>query len=488
MPFPTKRQWLSYPRIEQFDVAHNITTWNVRFPYAAEAGDTIIIVGQWGSGSDIVSAIADDQSGSLAGGQWVKDKIQSQATDAQTGGIFRRSNVPAGTREITFTLSSAACVVQFSGMIVNNLATSNPVAASASGTPTGTAIAAGNMTSTEGDLFVVTYAACTSGAAVPLLCTFAPQPSYELWAADSVSYGCAMYGPQLTAGTFNPTLNPSKSWTRSLALAVAYRTANVGGRPKSTVELRSVQIVNFNTVNGDPGTTIGPFSVPMMNGLNTICMAFDDGSGIFNTNPKANTATVPPNVFDGTTVIDGGGDPTKHHIGFVYKVDAALSVDMTMTLTVTSSPQEHANGFVVFIFGLANAAFDTFQSGSGNLAAQSGTQNNVLASDLATQAADELIILYQQEEHQTPTSIAATNGTFNRCFEDVGIYEFSDGGHDSGWGIQQAGAPGNYNYNVTFSNYEGAFNVAEWSAQAIAFKTKGAGVPRGNLPPNARGA
>lgn len=470
MPTPTKKQWIGYPVAGQ----STNSTWHVRLPNAAEAGDTIIIVGQWGNGADIVSAIADDQSGTLAGGQWVKDKIQSNATDNQTGGIFRRSNVPAGTRVVTITLSSAVSFTQFSGIVVNNLATSSPVDGTPSGgNPTGTSIAAGNITTSTADTFVVMYGACTSGATIPTLCQFTAPANYELWAPEPCYFACAMYGTQSAAGTFNPTLTSAKSWTRSIAMAVAYKTASSGGAPKSTVEVRSVQVVNFNATTGNPGTTIGPFNVPMMSGVNTLSMAFDDGNGIFNSNPKANTATSPSNTFDGTTVVDGGGNPAKHHIGWVYKVGASLSLTGTMTLTVTATPQATNTGFVVFIFGLANvASFDKFQSGSGNLASVPPvTQNNVLSSAITTAENGEVILLIQQEEQQTPTSIAATNGTIRVLFEDIGVYEGPDCGHDTGWGIQDAATAGSYNYNVTFSNYEGGLTVAEWSAQAIAFKS-----------------
>jgi len=469
VPTPTKKQWIGYPILSQ----DSTTTWHVRLPNAAESGDTILIVGQWGSGSDIVSAIADDQGGTLAAGDWVKDKIQSNATDNQTGGIFRRSNVPAGTRVITLTLSASVSFVQFSALLVNNLATSSPVDGTpAGGNPTGKSIAAGNITTATANTFFVTIAFCTSGASIRPLCTFDAASGYELWAPDPTQFSCGMYGVQAAAGTFNPALHTDKSWTRSVAIAVAYKTASAGGSPKSTVEVRSVQVVNFNAVTGNPGLTLGPFNIPMQDGLNTICMAFDDGNGIFNSNPKGNTFTTPPNTFDGTTVVDGGGNPSKHHIGFVYKVNAAMSLTQTMTLLVTATPQTTNTGFVVFIYGLANAKFDTFQSGSGTLASVPPvTQNNVLTSALTTAEDGELILLMQQEEQQTPTTIAATNGTFRECFEDVGVYEGPDCGHDTGWGVQDAPTAGNYNYNVTWSDYEGGLTVAEWSAQAIAFKT-----------------
>jgi len=469
VPTPTKKQWIGYPILSQTAT----TSWHVRLPNAAEAGETILIVGQWGSGSDVVSAIADDQGGTLAGGDWVKDKVQANATDNQSGGLFRRSNVPAGTREITITLSSSVSFVQFSALLVNNLATSSPVDGTpAGGNPTGKSIAAGNITTATANTFFVTIAFCTSGASIRPLCTFSAASGYELWAPDPTQFSCGMYGVQAAAGTFNPALHTDNSWTRSVAIAVAYKTASAGGSPKSTVEVRSVQIVNFNAVTGSPGVTLGPFNIPMQAGVNTIAMAFDDGNGIFNSNPKANTLTTPPNTFDGTTVIDGGGNPARFHIGWVYKVGANTSPAGTMTLLVTSSPTQSTNGFVVFIYGLANAKYDTDQSGTGTLnTVPPVTQNNVLSSALTTAEDGEVILLMQQEERQTPTTIAATNGTFRALMEDVGVYEGPDCGHDTGWGIQDAATAGNYNYNVTWSDYEGGLTVAEWAAQAIAFKT-----------------
>jgi hypothetical protein len=469
VPQPTKKHWIGYPQMAQTATA----LWHVRLPNPAEAGDTIIIVGQWGNGADIVSAIADDQGGSLAGGQWVKDKIQSNATDNQSAGIFRRSNVPAGTRVVTITLSSSVVFTQFAGLLVNNLAPSSPVDGTPAGAnPTGTSIAAGNITTSTTDTFVVFYAACTSGAAIPALCLYTAPANYDLWAPDPCQFSCSMAGSQVAAGTFNPTLTSSKSWTRSIAMAVAYKTATSGGAPKSTMEVLSVQAMTFNATTGSPGTTIGPFNVPMQAGVNTIAMSYDDGNQIFNTDPKGNTSSNPSNTFDGTNLIHGGNNPARFSIGWVYKVGASVSPQGTMTLKVSSTPTQTTNGFCVFIWGISNVtSFDTSQDGFGLISSVPPvTQNNVLSTAIQTSVPDQLILLMTQEERQTPTSVVATNGTLQSLLSDLGVYQGIDGEHDTGYGHLYAASPGSFNFNLSFSDYELGGNVEEWAAQAISFK------------------
>jgi hypothetical protein len=453
--------------------------WHVRFPEPTASGDTVIVVGQWGTSSDITGTVVDDQGGSLAGGQWVKDKFQADAGHGQGGVYYRRSNCPAGLQSVLVTPSSANAFTQFSGMMCNNLATSSPVDGTpAGGNPTGTLLAAGNITTATTDTFVVCMSFCTSGASLPGMPLFTAASGYKLWASDPTQFSCGMYGIQAAAGTFNPALTSSKSFSGSVTMAVAYKTASSGGGPKSTAQVLSVQRINFNAVTGSPGTTLGPFNVPMQDSVNTVLMAFDDGNQIFDSNPKTHTASNPSNTFDGTTVIHGNGNPAKHATGFVYKVDADFGADpdtFTMTLTVTSSPTQTTNGFTVTIYGLANAEFDTFESGTGTSASTSFplTISNMLSSALVTAEDNEVIIVQQQEEQETPTNIVASSGTFNNLMEDYDVYAGPDSNHDSGYGVQYADTQGSFNYSTTFSDYESpGLPTAEWTIQAIAFKSK----------------
>src|SRR5678816_2160730 len=161
MPTPTKTQWIGYPL-----TSLPVSTTHARLPNPAEAGDTVIVTEQFGSASDVISTITDDQGGSLAGGQWVKDKIKANAGNGQSVCILRRSSVPAGTRQVTIGFSGATSFSQFGGLLLNNITGSSPVDVSASSNPVGVSLASGKMLTSAANDFYVTVAAETAGTAI----------------------------------------------------------------------------------------------------------------------------------------------------------------------------------------------------------------------------------------------------------------------------------------------------------------------------------
>jgi hypothetical protein len=482
VPAPTKKQWVGYPLMNE----SAITTTHVRLPNPAEAGDTIIITGQFGSGSDVISAIADDQGGSLAGGQWVKDKIQANAGNGQSVCILRRSNCPAGTRSITITFSGATNFTQFGGLLVNNLATSSPVDGTASGgNPTGLTLAAGSITSTQTNDFVVFVGAETAGATTSALTRFTAPANYTLWAPDGLFEFCCMYGTQASIGAFNPTLTSSRSWSASACAAVAYKTTTSGGvLNTTTAEVRQVQCMNFNSAKVTLGTTL-TFDMPCPSGINAIAFAYDDGSGIFQAAPASNTASSPSNTWSATPSTQAGSPPTGAFCGFVYKTDAAVSETGSLTLTVTNAPTSTGFPFEVYIWAMANiGAFDARASGAGTLATTPPvTQTNVLSPALATAADQALILFFNQEESQTVTDIASSTGAMRTMMPDNGAYESLRAVHDAGFGHVKELSPTTSNFDISWSEYEGNGDVVgPWCAQAISFT----GIPP-PLPPKDRG-
>src|ERR1041384_6493000 len=160
MPAPTKIILFSSAIASQTAPSQ----WHGRSPEPTEAGDCIVIQGRWGTSSDITGTVVDNLGGSLAGGQWVKDKFQADAGHGQGGVYYRRNNCPAGIQDVLVTPTSANAFTQFSGMLMNNIDTSaspldgTPIGAN----PTGTSLAAGNIT-TSVETFVVCMSWCTSG-------------------------------------------------------------------------------------------------------------------------------------------------------------------------------------------------------------------------------------------------------------------------------------------------------------------------------------
>src|ERR1043165_7041467 len=289
MPAPTKIILFSCAILSQ--TAPN--QWHGCSPEPTEAGDCVVLVGQWGTSADITGTVVDNLGGSLAGGQWKKALFTPDAGHGQGGVYYYRNNCPAGVQSVLVTPTSANAFTQFNGMLMNNIDTSAspldgpPIGAN----PTGASRAAGNIT-TSVETFVVCMSWCTSGATLPGMPLYTPASGYSRWACDPTQFSCGMYGTQ-AAGTFNPALTTSKSFGGSITQAVAFKTASSGGSPKATAQVVSVQRINFNAVTGSPGTTLGPFNIPMQPGVNGVAYAFDDGNNIFDTDPKANTASNP---------------------------------------------------------------------------------------------------------------------------------------------------------------------------------------------------
>jgi hypothetical protein len=449
-----------------------VTTTHVRLPNPTVSGDTIILTGQFGSGSDVISAIADDQSGTLAGAQWVKNKVQPNAGNGQSVFIVSRSNCPTGTRAITLTFSSATQFTQLAGLRVNNLATSSAVDGTPTGgNPTGTALAAGSITSTQADDFVVTVCAETAGSATSAITRFTAPANYTIWAPDDLFEFCCMYGVQASAGAFNPALTSSRSLSATACASVAFKTATSGGTLNtSTAEVRQMYVVNFNTPKVALGTTL-TFDLPCPSGINAIAFAYDDGSNIFTADPNGNTSSSPANTWFDTPFTQGTSGPA---CGFVYAVNASVSATGSMTLTVTNAPSNSTFPFALYIWCMANVdTFDQFQSGSASLTTTPPvTETTVLSPSITPTADNELILFFNQEESQTVTDITPSSGSFRFLPPDSGVYESLRAVHDAGFGHLFSATPASYNFDITWSEYEGNGDiVGPWVAQAVAFRS-----------------
>lgn len=468
MPNPTKIQWTSYPVCDE-----PITVTHVRLPNAAEAGDTIIITGQFGNGSDVISAIADDQGGSLAGAHWVKDKIQANAGNGQSVCILRRSNVPAGTRVVTITFSGATGFSNFQGILFNNLATASVVDGTPSGgNPTGTSLAAGNITTGTTNTVVVLVASETSGSALTNPTHFTAPANYTLWAPNGFDETCCMYGSQAAAGTFNPTLTAGHSWTASAVAACAYKTATSGGTPASTIEVRQMMCLNFNPSRTNGTATSFTVDLPCPTEINTVAFAYDDGNNIFTGSPAANTSSSPANTWSETTFTQAPSGPA---CGFVYSAKGSFSPTGTLSVSVSLAPTLTQRPFELYIWCMANGeAFDQVQTGTASLGTTPPvTETTVLDTALTPVQKNEVILFFNQEDSQTVTNITASSGTFIYLPPDNGIYESLKGVHDAGFGHLYTGSSiVAYNFDISWSEYEGNGDpVGPWCAQAVAFKS-----------------
>lgn len=426
------------------------------------------MVGQYGSGSDIISSITDDQTNT-----YTKDKTQADATNSQSAVIARASNVAANTRVITINFSGATNYTQFSCMRVNNLATSTPVDTSGGQVDTSgdASWTTGNITTTQTDTFVVACYFDDTGSLVTAPTTYTADTGYTLWATDPTGESACQFKVVASASTFNPTITSSRTSGSVIALVVAYKTsAGVGGAPSANAEVVCLQFTNFNDskVNFSGTSYTFNFSCP---GVTVINVATDDGNSIY-----SSLSSSPSNTWTSTTPVTNG--VTVRH---VYATSASATGTLTLTVTVTSAPTTTTNPFELVIWGIAKGgAFDTSRSGSGATnSVPPVTTNNVLTTALTTAEANEVVLFYLQEVQQTVTNITASTGTALPTFLDLGEYELLVAVHDAGPAHLYAASATNYNFNVSWSDYEGGLQVSNWAAQAVAFKTQAAsGCPK----------
>jgi hypothetical protein len=464
----------------------NPTTIVVRHVDPCEQGDFSAILCQFGSSGDPISAIADDQGGTLANGAWVKGKLQPDAGNNQSVGILYRANCPAGLFKTTVTFSAQTAFIEFCPLKVNNIAPFSPLITSAGANPAATTtIAAGNMTTTVDDAFWIMVAACTSlgspaGPArftlpadtndftAELVCTVGP---------DFFSGACGMKRAQ---GTFNPTLTTNTAWAASAVAAIALKTAaGVGSRPIASYggRVKFIQVINQATIVNSTGNfgTSHQYNVPCSKEVNGLAFCYDDPTSNFSGSPGPATRISDSNgnTWTGTArqLCGSGGGPW---VGWVHSVGGTYSKAMTVTQTFTSAPGRGIGSMETIFFGLVGVgAFDTVQGfGANPNVAVPTTRNNVLPTDLAPSQRNAIILGVVQEDQETVSDITATNGGVVRLhMDDPGIYQLDEGTHDGGlMHMYHQGEPGTaYDFNISYVNYEGGLNLTNFGGQWIAF-------------------
>lgn len=459
MPTPTKTIWSSFP------IANTVTSPSrqvFKLPRPAAAGDCIIIGGQYGSGSNSIGTITDDQSNAY----WIVNLSVNDTTNSQTAFIASCRNVAAGTRVVTVTFTGALNFTQAAFILnVNNIDTSaSYVDATAGRTTSGASLSAGNMTTTVTDTFVVTMAVEDAGAELTAPTTYTAQSAYELCGANPFDETCAMFGMQAPAGTINPALTSSRSWSSAIAIAVAFKTTTAGGEFSNSIQPAFLQFINFNASKCSllSGTSF-TFNVPCSAGVNGLSIFTDDGNNIY-----SSISSTPSNTWTATATTNNGVAVRN-----LYTTQGSYSGTMTVTVTTSLTPSPTVNPFELVILGLRNAgAFDQVVTGSGSTdTVPPVTTNNVLSSGLTPAEANELLFFYLQEVQQTVTGITATSGTPLGLFQDLGVYESLVGTHDSGPAILIAPPVAATNINVSWSDYESGLQVSQWACQMVAFKS-----------------
>jgi len=464
MTAPTKVNWYQYPIFQG-----SASVWHVYLETPSVAGDSIFVGGQTGSGgANPITSIVDDK-----GNTFTVDKYQTGGQGAFIASA--RQIATGGSTKITITFSSAITFTQHFCMCCNNIGTGSVVAGG--NNPSGTVLTTATINTNGGigETFVLAVFFEDSGQSITAPTRFTAPTSGNLatlWAPDGVDWESAgLYAKSVAPNaSYNLTLTSGNAFTSGVSAIVAYPVqAGVGAGPGTGIEIAQTQRLNFNSskANPWPGTTY-TVDMPIPSDCDCIAIEYVDAN-IFHAGVPGNTSSSPSNTFTAETAVVLPGGVAA--MGWLHKENAAVSLTGSLTVTVTSAPASQNIEFQLIIKALRNVrGFGTAQSGTGTLnSVPPVTQNNALGSAIVTTEANQLILFCTQEVQQSPTTIAATSGTFRQTMPDVGVYESFDLTHDSGDGSQIAATAGSYNYNTSYSDYEGGLVVSGWAAAAISF-------------------
>ena len=348
-----------------------LQTYVFTLPNATQAGNCIVLAGQFGVNAGITLSITDDK-----GQTYTIDKQNSNTN--QTVFIAHFANTVAGAKQITVTYTGAAATYNdMWGGEFNNIATSSPVDSSNGASGTGTTAAAGNLTfSQTGDLIVQVCEQDSTGAVAGWTAGSHANITWALADADRGNGAevcqAVQWGVYNATTTFSPQmgLTPSGGWN---TVAVAFKSASAGSAEPSAVYVKDVN--HYNVVSAPSGTAYQATIPPSCNCI-VVTFVTPSGNDITGITDSHGNTYAQIGLFPG---VNGSGD-----IMIWAAFGAACSQDMT--LTIATSGTAPLSDLVVYGiqsprvlqldtgFGTGGwaTAYGT-QSAGGNLSSVSGT-------------------------------------------------------------------------------------------------------------------
>jgi hypothetical protein len=425
-------------------------------PNATQAGNLIVVAGQYGVNAGVTLSITDDK-----GQSYTIAKTNSNTN--QTVFIAYFANTVAGVKQITLTYAGANANYNdaWAGEF-NNVATSSPVDSSNAASGSSTTPAAGSLTfAASGDLIVQVAEQDSTGAVTGWT---AGSQSNITWALADADRGngalvnqAVQWGVYNSTTTFSPqlTMAPTGGWN---TVAVAFKSAAAGSAEPNTVYVKDVN--HFNQVSAPSGTA---YQATIPAGCNCIVLT------LISPHPRDITAISDShgNTWQKLGEIDDNGNGSGD-VAIWAAFNATCSPDMTVTPTVSNTILD---GDMV-IYGIqspTNLALDTGFGTSGFVSAF-GTQS--VAGNLSTvtgtpSTANGIIIAACGCNSPQLRSLVTGNSDITYSPQEA-----------SSGDLDENNAKGHY-YNPDTSTFTfvwtcGATAVSGWAAAAAAFKLSGA--------------
>lgn len=434
----------------------------------AHAGDSMFLIGTYGTGANVISSTTDN----VGGNTWVLDQNISDGVNGQSIFIDRASSVASGTQTGVITMGSAQEYSGASCVTMNNISTPDGPGCSTSnynGTNPSCA-----LTTTQANDEVVCGVMQDSAGFTAYPVTFTSSTLTLLQTDPFIPFAIGVTN-QASAGSFSPAFssNTGGNW---IMACQAYSTVASGGSEPTTPYVKQENEYNF-VVNAPLTGTSFTVDYPALPGVSAIDIATQSNGNVYlntlTSSPSCTWTSVPAESVGGA-----GGVDVQHW----YTTGCSATNGMTLTfgLSATPSAATPLNAFTASISGLANVtALDTTCGSTGTFNAQYGTISNVLGSGCTTVNANDALVWLHQEYQQTVTSATASAGTESSLMGDYGTCAGEYLQQDEGLGTIATGAAGNYNVSVTYPNppYCGANNVSYWAAQGLAWKATAAPAP-----------
>ena len=442
------------------------TTYVFCFPNATQAGNLLVLCGQYGVNASVTPSVSDDKSQT-----WTVAKTGTTGDGNQTLFIAYFPNSAAGVKQITITYggANAAFCDAWAGEF-NNCATSSPVDVSTSNTASSNTVQAGSFTPTvSGDLIVMVAEQDSQGAVQGWAAGSQTNITWALADADrgngsGVGPICqaVQWGVYTSTTALNPQMTKTDSNTGQYnAVAVAFKSASAGAAAPAGVYVSDVN--HYNLVSFTSPLTVQNPTSAACNCL-ILSLISVHGTNISAISDSHSNHWLHIGLVSSS---NGSGDIdlwyTDHGSGG-SGTTPVCSPDMTVTLTVSAALAD-ADMVIYGVQGLSpSAALDT-GFGTSGLAQASGTQT--VAGNL--------------------TSVSGTPSTANGLIvctcgvDSPQIRSLTSGNSDTTYSPQEASAgeldenngKGHY-YNpntssFTFTWTTGGSALQGWAAAAAAF-------------------
>lgn len=445
MPNPVPLQIYTGPSIQSANFNNNGFA-NLTLPNKCKAGNTIVVVFQYGLGATGASGfqVTDDKGNAYVGVDGGHD-----AGNAQSCAAFYSVGVAADTQKLQLKNVTGGIVnfFQMSAFEVNDV-TAIDVTNSANGTsaaPTG-----GSLAVTQAGDFIAMYVARTSSdQTTSWSAGNQAAASWRIRSAQLLEGNCIQAGIYDSKTAIAPSLTMGSS-TTWVSVSLAFKTGNAGSKRPDGMYICGIHHVNYTGIFSSPlkiqVPAVGNLLVAMRSGG-----AGGEGTITGVTDSLGNTWRI------SSTVVNDGSDQ------YAYAPRLARADDLIISFAVTGVPQNHT----YMMYDIDGADGEPFEIDG------TATGNQLAAGDLATvtitPTAAGLLLSEMSNAFGTKNGVSNTDMTFDAFWWDGEPVDGpTNGDENNGWAhgyISDLAAR-----TPTYTKTAGSGAAGQWESYAVVFK------------------